>query len=79
MEHLTINDRFNEYVMTGLRTVWGISLEQIEAQFGMEFKNHLLNTAKKFVDEELLFHENETIKTTKKGKFLAMELLQSYL
>ena len=71
VENLTVNDRFNEYVMTGLRTIWGISLDDIEAQFGKEFKNHLLNIAKKFIDEELLIIESKTIKTTKKGKFLA--------
>ena len=71
VENLTVNDRFNECVMTGLRTIWGISLNDIEVQFAKEFKHHLLNAAKRFIDEELLFIESETIKTTKKGKFLA--------
>jgi putative oxygen-independent coproporphyrinogen III oxidase len=53
-ESLTKNDRFNEYVMTGLRTIWGISLNRIEADFGLEYKSHLLTSAEKFIDQELL-------------------------
>ena len=29
-EHLSKIDQYNEYVMTGLRTIWGISLDQLE-------------------------------------------------
>ena len=33
-EHLSKIDQYNEYVMTGLRTIWGISLDQLEKKFG---------------------------------------------
>ena len=30
IESLSVSDRYNEYIMTGLRTVWGISLDKVE-------------------------------------------------
>jgi len=38
-EKLTKEDSYNEYIMTGLRTIWGVSLERIESEFGQEFFN----------------------------------------
>ena len=40
-EILSIADRYNEYVMTGLRTIWGVSLERIEKEFGLDYLNYL--------------------------------------
>jgi oxygen-independent coproporphyrinogen-3 oxidase len=81
IEELSVDDRFNEYIMTGLRTIWGVSLITIEEEFGKVFKESLLQSAQKFIEQGLLivtssdFDENknciEKIKTTSKGKFLA--------
>ncbi len=71
IEKLSKNDRFNEYVMTGLRTIWGVSLIKIEVEFGEKYKAQLLKTTQKFIDEGLLINENQVLKATKKGKFLA--------
>jgi len=58
IESLTIKDRFNEYIMIGLRTTWGVSLRKIETDFGLEYKTNLLASAKKFIDQELLVIAN---------------------
>lgn len=79
IEILSKEDRFNEYIMTGLRTIWGVSLEKIEQDFGLPVKEKLLKSAQKFIDKKLLvissdFDDNqnriEKLKTTQKGKFL---------
>ena len=54
IEDLSKKDRFNEYIMTGLRTIWGISLNKIEKDFGLEYKEHLLKTSEKYTNEKLL-------------------------
>lgn len=71
IETLSTNDQFNEYIMTGLRTIWGVSLKKIKNDFGEEFQNILENNSKKFINQDLLYIENQTLKTTVKGKFLA--------
>lgn len=69
-EILSKTDQYNEYIMTGLRTIWGVSLERIESEFGKTYLDYLNKQASKFIDDNLLFVENNTLKTTKKGKFL---------
>ena len=76
IETLTKTDRYNEYIMTGLRTIWGVSLERIEQEFGKTYLDYLLNQSKKHIEQSLLefvkSSEVETVlKTTKKGKFLS--------
>jgi len=71
VETLSVTDRYNEYVMTGLRTIWGISLSKIEKEFGLIFKTYVLQQAKNFIEDHLLFLDGDTIVVTKKGKFLS--------
>ena len=69
-EILTISDRYNEYIMTGLRTIWGVSLERIETEFGLDYLDYLNKQSQKFLEDDLLFIENNILKPTAKGKFL---------
>lgn len=71
IEILTKTDRYNEYVMTGLRTIWGISLDRVEKEFGGEYLEYLLLESKRFVGDGLLSLENNVLGTTQKGKFLS--------
>ena len=70
-EKLTYIDQYNEYIMTGLRTMWGISLSNLQEKFGKKIKNYFVNKSKKFIESKLLIIENDLIKTSKKGKFLS--------
>ena len=67
VEELSKEDQFNEYLMTGLRTIWGVSLNKIDE----DFRNQLVTSSKNFINQGLLIIENDTLKTTAKGKFLA--------
>ncbi|GAA3519242.1 radical SAM family heme chaperone HemW [Aquimarina addita] len=71
IEKLTTTDRYNEYVMTGLRTIWGVSLTKVATDFGVIRKEHLLKQAQKHLEEGLLHLHEETLLVTKKGKFLS--------
>jgi len=70
-EELTVTDRYNEYVMTGLRTIWGVDVKRVQVEFGTQFLNYLLKEATPFVQQGLLSFESNTLKTTRAGKFLA--------
>lgn len=70
-ETLSDKDRFNEYIMTGLRTIYGVSLDKIKIDFGKETLASLLKNAAKFVEQDLLEIKDNTLLTTSKGKFLA--------
>jgi oxygen-independent coproporphyrinogen-3 oxidase len=70
VEKLTLQDRYNEYIMTGLRTIWGVSLVRIEQEFGIDFLNYLKKQSQKFIDDGLLSITDDILKPTLKGKFL---------
>ena len=70
-EILSKTDQYNEYIMTGLRTIWGVSLERIETEFGTKYLEYLYQQAEKYISDNLLEIENNVLKITKKGKFLS--------
>ena len=71
IENLTEVDVYNEMVMTGLRTIWGISMDDIEKKLGGKYKDYLLNKSKVKIDKKLLVLDKRNLKITTKGKFLS--------
>ena len=69
-ETLSRTDRYNEYVMTGLRTIWGVSLQKVEHDFGKTYGAYLHRQAIKYIEQNLLFWDGDILLATKKGKFL---------
>ena len=71
-ENLSREDQFNEYVMTSLRTMWGIDLEKIMLVFGADTKRHLLSNIQPFIAQQKIELVDERYLTlTMKGKLLA--------
>ena len=71
IEKLSKIDHYNEYIMTGLRTMWGISLSYLENKFDKQFKDYFLKHVKKYVDQNLIKINDDVYKTTESGRFLA--------
>lgn len=69
-EILSTSDQYNEYVMTGLRTIWGISLQKIQTDFGLKYLEHLTKNGQKFLNDGLLVIDDNILKATQKAKFL---------
>lgn len=70
-EELTTVDRYNEYIMTGLRTIYGVSLNKVVTDFGSPYKDYLLQQADHFLKEHLLYLDGDTLLVSRKGKFLS--------
>ncbi len=75
-EVLTPEQRYNEYVMTALRTQWGIDRGRVGA-FGAAFVDHLDMEAQEFLDVGALVLENGFYKLSKAGKLLADHVASS--
>ena len=69
-ETLSKTDRYNEYVMTGLRTIWGVSLKKIASEYGEKYSNYLLEQSSKPIEQKLLVLDGDILSASKKGKFL---------
>ncbi|MDG1315272.1 MAG: coproporphyrinogen III oxidase, partial [Flavobacteriaceae bacterium] len=60
-----------EYIMTGLRTMWGVSLKKIETEYGLKIKEQLIENTTELVKSDFLVIEDHYIKITPTGKFLS--------
>ncbi len=70
-EVLTESNKFNEYIMTSLRTVWGINLDLLAQRFGSNRKNKLLHEAEKLIMEGKLLLVEDKLKIAENALFYA--------
>lgn len=78
-EKLDLKDRYNEYIMTGLRTKWGINKYQIEKQYGTQTLEYFLherlsNPYKEWLKED----EGGNVTIAKEGKFFSDAIASSF-
>jgi len=70
IEKLSFKNRYNEYVMTALRTSWGVNLAHINSAFGAEYVKHFQKNIAQYLGESVL-EEAECFTLTRKGKLYA--------
>lgn len=70
-EELSRTDRYNEYIMTRLRTQWGVDLKVVETEFGLNYAAYLMDHIQAFQQQGLLKLEGDFLKVTEDGKFLS--------
>jgi oxygen-independent coproporphyrinogen-3 oxidase len=78
-EELDKKTRFNEYIMTTLRTMWGIDLEYVERIFDKEGYDYILNTAGKLINYGLMKQENKTLVLTNQGKMISDNIISEIM
>ena len=71
VDELNKTDRFNEYIMTSLRTMWGINLTKITNDFGKNYAERTLKSINPFISNEQLKFENQQVKLSNEGKLFA--------
>ena len=70
-EVLTIGQRYNEYIMTSLRTVWGCDTVHIRNVFGEKFESYFVDNSKVFLEKGDLFQDGTKYFLTDEGKLFA--------
>jgi len=70
-EILTPNQRYNEYVMTSLRTIWGCDSTHILNVFGSDYESRFIRGAQIFLEKNQLYHEGSKYFLTDEGKLFA--------
>jgi oxygen-independent coproporphyrinogen-3 oxidase len=71
LEQLSFEDRFNEYIMTSLRTMWGADLEYISKNFGVDVMTALTEQNKEYEDKGWILISSDKLVLTAKGKLFA--------
>jgi len=70
-ERLTIFEKYNEFILTGLRTMWGVNLQTLQNKFGATFYDFCLKNAQKHIDNHFLKIDGNVLKMLPKGVFIA--------
>jgi oxygen-independent coproporphyrinogen-3 oxidase len=78
-EQLNTKTRFNEYIMTSLRTMWGIDLEYIEKMFEKEGYDYVVNLAGKFREYGLMKQDKKTLVLTNQGKMISDNIISEFM
>lgn len=71
IETLSLKDQYNEMMMIGLRTIYGIESKQIETKFGNEIYKHFTKEMNELFEEKLVQQIDDKIVLTKDSKFFA--------
>ncbi|MFM6954486.1 MAG: radical SAM family heme chaperone HemW [Sphingobacteriaceae bacterium] len=70
-EVLSLNNRFNEYLMTSLRTSWGTDFSKIKRSFGTDYLTHITSKLTEYEDKDWVIQNNNHLYLTKSGKLFA--------
>jgi oxygen-independent coproporphyrinogen-3 oxidase len=78
-EELDTKARFNEYIMTSLRTMWGIDLEYVEKTFEKEGYDYVVNLSAKFRDYGLMKQDKKNLVLTNQGKMISDNIISEFM
>ena len=78
-EQLNTQTRYNEYIITGLRTMWGISTEELKKKFGDRLWKYCLEQASSYLENGKLELHNDRLKLTREGIFISDGILSDPL
>jgi oxygen-independent coproporphyrinogen III oxidase len=68
---LSASQRYNEYVLTSLRTMWGTDLEYIRSVFGETLVEHCKREVRNYISSGDVLNEGNKLFLTSKGKLIA--------
>ncbi len=71
IETLTTANSINEYIMTGLRTIWGCSWQEISNRFGAQYYAQLKHKIKPYINQQQILDDGISFKLTTQARILA--------
>jgi oxygen-independent coproporphyrinogen-3 oxidase len=79
IEMLNIPNKYNDYIITGLRTMWGISLPYILTHFGEKMQTYCLKQATPFINRGLIRYSGDKLLLSGEGLFVSDSIMSSLL
>lgn len=70
-EQLTTEQKFNEYVMTSLRTFWGCDIEKIKSEWSEKIFSTFMLNIEPYLNENLIVKTENKLRLTNDGKLFA--------
>ncbi len=70
---------YNDYIITGLRTMWGINLQEILSHFGEKEQKYCIKQAGKHLANGMLIQEGNQLKLSNDGIFISDGIMSDLL
>jgi len=70
-EELSLKDKFNEYILTSMRTKWGVNLDFVKEEFGDHLSSELLIRLESQISAGLVLNHGNVFTLSEKGKYFA--------
>jgi len=77
-EELNLYDRFNDMVLTSLRTFWGLDLELVRNEFGEKFVDHCLQSAQKYIQSKHIRRKDQHLILNDEGVFISNDIMSDF-
>lgn len=78
-EELDLYTAYNDYMVTHMRTLWGVSLSEVRERFGEALLTHGVRSAQPYVKAGLLLREGDVLRLSEKGVFLSDGIISDLL
>ncbi len=79
LEVLSVYDRYNDYIITGLRTTWGVSEEIIEQEYPAEFAVHFRQIKEMYLKSGHVGEFPGKVCLTEKGLFISDKIMADFM
>jgi oxygen-independent coproporphyrinogen-3 oxidase len=79
VEVLTQKDKYNEYIMTSLRTMWGINIDMVEEKINKESRDYLNNLATRFVKYGMMTRKGNQLMLTDQGRMISDNIISELM
>ena len=79
IEELDLYTRYNDFVITSIRTCWGMSLSRLRSEYGEELYRYCLRMAKSHLEQGVLEIEEGTLRLTQEGIFISDGIMSDLL
>ena len=79
IEELDLYTRYNDFVITSIRTCWGMSLSHLRSEYGEELYRYCLRMAKSHLEQGVLEIEEDTLRLTQEGIFISDGIMSDLL
>ncbi|MDH6305248.1 putative oxygen-independent coproporphyrinogen III oxidase [Parabacteroides sp. PF5-5] len=79
IEKLNICNKYNDYIITSLRTMWGVSLGYLLTKFGKTFQMYFLKQAASYIDDGLLLRKSDKVLLSPSGIFISDGIMSDLL
>ncbi|MCL3850733.1 radical SAM family heme chaperone HemW [Parabacteroides sp. GYB001] len=79
VEELDISTRYNDFIITGLRTMWGVNLTEIQGKFGKDKLIYCQKQAAPYLKQGLLIEKDENLTLSRNGIFISDSIMSDLL